>query len=76
MYPKDFPFTEKWFYPSEIKKYLKKSCSNAQVEYLGENLESSDSLLGRGAKFISFAMFKLFPFTSLYVMWSADKKGE
>lgn len=39
-YPRNFPFTEKWFYPSEVDRLLRKYCSKTEIEYLKTDSKS------------------------------------
>jgi len=37
MYPRNFPFTEKWFFPTEAERILKKYCKYTKKEYLKDS---------------------------------------
>lgn len=59
MYPHNFPFTEKWFFPWEIDKIMRKYCRKTWVGYIQENWEKK--------------LFKHFPFLNLFVAWKGVK---
>jgi ubiquinone/menaquinone biosynthesis C-methylase UbiE len=37
MYPKNFPFVEKWFFPTEVEKILGQYCKDTKRKYLEDN---------------------------------------
>ncbi|GAB7016308.1 hypothetical protein JCM10550A_16760 [Methanogenium cariaci] len=57
MYPKDFVFVEKWFYPWELKRIMKIYCKGVEIEFLKEN--------GR--------LFSLIPQINLFIAWKGLK---
>jgi len=62
MYPKDFPFKEKWFFPWEVKQELDKYCSKTFIRYLrmveDKNIKN---------------IFKIAPYFNLVVSWRGIK---
>jgi ubiquinone/menaquinone biosynthesis C-methylase UbiE len=62
MYPKKFPFREKWFIPSRILKMLKEKCSWAEIEYLPDGRNGN-------AKYL----MRILPFLSPDVIWKGIK---
>ena len=62
MYPKDFPFREKWFVPSRVLRLMRAVCSCASVEYLPE---------GRPGKMSR--ILRYLPFLSMDVAWKGVK---
>lgn len=73
MYPRDFPFVERWFYPWEIKNMLAKYCQKTRTCYLGENDEKSDRLLYKLAVGASCFMQSCFPLLTYYLAWEGQK---
>ncbi len=65
MYPRDFPFREKWFRPGALAKKLARHFGRVEVKYL---------TLGTAApgRFRA-AILRRFPCVSLYVAWRAVK---
>ena len=62
MYPRGFPFREKWFVPSRILRLLRRYCSWADMDYLVD---------GRPAK--AGALLRIMPFLSMDVAWKGVK---
>ena len=62
MYPRDFPFREKWFVPSRILRLMRKYCSWADMDYL---------VGGRGGR--TETLLRLMPFLSMDVAWMGKK---
>lgn len=62
MYPKDFPFKERWFFPWHVKQELGKYCTKSFIKYLpiveGEKLKT---------------IFKIAPCLHLFVSWRGIK---
>lgn len=57
LYKRDFVFKEKWFYPWELSKLLKKYCRWNDIEYATKN------------KYYT----KIFPFVSHFIFWKGIK---
>ena len=62
MYPRNFPFREKWFLPARVLKLLRKHCSMANMEYLVGGRESRIK-----------GLLRMFPFLSMDVAWKGIK---
>jgi len=62
MYPRDFPFREKWFIPSRILRLLRKYCSWTDMDYLAN---------GRDGR--TMPLLRLMPFLSMDVAWKGIK---
>ncbi|MAG85889.1 MAG: hypothetical protein CMB97_00525 [Flavobacteriaceae bacterium] len=61
MYPKGFPFTEKWFNPGRLKKKIEKFCNYCEINYLVFPGKSK-------------SLFRILPkYINLYVSWRAVK---
>ena len=65
MYPRDFPFREKWFTPWEISRIMKKHCRQTSIRYL-------DRFVYKRLK-IRRLVFKAFPFLKYDVAWQGIK---
>ena len=65
MYPRDFPFREKWFAPWEISRIMKKYCRQTSIRYL-------DRFVYKRLK-IRRLVFKTFPFLKYDVAWQGIK---
>jgi|SwirhisoilCB1_FD_contig_61_445514_length_2477_multi_10_in_0_out_0_1 SAM-dependent methyltransferase len=62
MYPRDFPFRERWFWPARLARLMRQSFRSVEVRYL---------TLGYGRKAGSF--YRLFPFLAPEAAWIARK---
>ncbi len=62
MYPRGFPFREKWFLPSRILSLLRKYCSWTDMDYL---------VNGRDGR--TKPLLRLMPFLSMDVAWKGIK---
>lgn len=62
MYPRDFPFREKWFTPQGVNKILRKYCSKTEIKYLGGKRNNRYKIL-----------YKMFPFLSYDIGWRGIK---
>lgn len=65
MYPRDFPFREKWFTPWEISRMMNKYCRQTSIRYL-------DRFVYKRLK-IRRLVFKAFPFLKYDVAWQGIK---
>jgi glycosyltransferase involved in cell wall biosynthesis len=63
MYPRGFPYTERWFLKSTVSKLLEKYFSKVEAEYI-----ISDSEKKSKTAFI----FKNFPVTRHFILWKAS----
>lgn len=61
MYPPDFPFRERWFWPHALARQLRAYCSSVAFHFIPE---------GRGK---ASHLYRLLPFLSLDVAWVARK---
>jgi len=78
MYPKNFPFKEKYFIPWKLNNVLKKYCSQTKIEYLyykasGGNVSSLRKIIICITNIISLFMHKFFPFLDLFIAWEGTK---
>ena len=73
MYPKGFPFTERWFYPWEVKRMLARYCRKTSICYLGENVEDSNKLSYRIAIGASCILQRCFPPLTYYLAWKGQR---
>ena len=73
MYPRDFPFTERWFFPWEVRQMLAKQCRETEIRYLGENTQDSGGLLYTSAITASRVLQWCFPVTTFYLAWRGEK---
>lgn len=57
-YPRNFPFTEKWFFNTEVSQMLKKYYKDVGSYYLSDRKRM---------------LFRLFPFLNLFIVWKSIK---
>ena len=65
MYPRDFPFREKWFRPGALAKKMARHFERVEVKYLVRDTAAPGPLRG--------ALLRRFPWVSLYVAWRGVK---
>ena len=58
VYSRDFPFTEKWFFPWEVDRIMKRYCRKPYVEYLQEDNRK---------------LFTALPFLNWFIAWEGIK---
>jgi ubiquinone/menaquinone biosynthesis C-methylase UbiE len=63
MYPADFAFRERWFWPWNLAARIRRHCGTVQIRFIPE---------GRGK---ASKLYKLLPFFSLDVAWISTKQG-
>lgn len=73
MYPRGFPFTERWFYPWEVRRMLARYCRTTGIRYLGENVEDSRRLSHRLAIGASCLLQRIFPILTYYLAWEGER---
>jgi len=61
MYPADFAFRERWFWPWRLAARMRRHCASVQVRFIPE---------GRGK---ASRLYRLAPFLSLDVAWIGKK---
>jgi SAM-dependent methyltransferase len=61
MYPPDFSFKERWFWPFKLAGQMRQYCNSVRVRFIPEGR-------GKASRF-----YKLLPFLSLDVAWIAQK---
>ena len=61
MYPPDFPFRERWFWPRSLARELSSHCEEVEIRFIPE---------GRGK---ASRLYRLLPFLSLDVAWVCRK---
>lgn len=61
MYPPDFPFRERWFWPGKLKRQMRAFCRSAHFRYLPN---------GRGK---ASKLYRLLPFLSMDIAWIGRK---
>ena len=62
MYPRDFAFRERWFWPAGLARQMRRHCRSVQVRFITE---------GYGRKVSGF--YQLLPFLSYQVAWIGRK---
>ncbi len=78
MYPRDFPFKEKYFIPWQLNAALKRHFSTSKITFLRFQPDIKKRsflkkfLLGLHS-FVSLVLHTVFPFLDFYVVWSATK---
>jgi len=73
MYPKDFPYKEKVFYPGEIKQQLLSQGLQTQLVYLGENQIEQKKGFTRIAASMSQGFSSIIPILSYNIAWIGRK---
>jgi SAM-dependent methyltransferase len=63
MYPPDFDFRERWFWPWTLARKMRRDCDSVQVRFIPEGR-------GKASRF-----YRLVPFLSLDVAWIGRKSG-
>ncbi len=61
MYPPDFPFRERWFWPHKLAREMRQYCASVEIQFIPE---------GRGK---ASRLYRLLPFLSLDVAWIGRK---
>lgn len=78
MYPKDFPFREKYFNPWNLNRFIRKRFTKSRINFILYNSESiHHSFFRKTASFIrgivANIMHACCPFLDFYVAWQAIK---
>ncbi len=78
MYPKDFPFREKYFVPSQLNGLIKRYCSQSDVVFVQFVSDSKKrSLIKRIVwdmhSAVSGILHRALPFLDFYIVWRAIK---
>jgi ubiquinone/menaquinone biosynthesis C-methylase UbiE len=61
MYPPDFVFRERWFWPGRLTRQIRKFCRSARYHYLTDGR-------GKASRF-----YRIFPFLSMDIAWIGKK---
>ena len=78
MYPRGFPFREKYFVPWRLKQLLKKYCLRTEIRFIRYQFKSKNRhLFGTIVLFmhntISFLLHRISPFLDFFVVWRGEK---
>ncbi|OQX70738.1 hypothetical protein B6D52_03590 [Candidatus Parcubacteria bacterium 4484_255] len=78
MYPKDFPFREKYFIPLRLNRLLKKYCLCAKTKFIRHQFKNKNRhLLKKGGlsihNMVSSLLHRVLPFLDFFVVWTGTK---
>ena len=78
MYPRNFPFKEKYFSPRKIDKIIKKYCSKSKINFIYPTFEIKNYSFGKKIILkicgsVSFLQHKILPFLDFFVAWVGEK---